>query len=398
MKRTTETGTTAEVRMTGPQAHLSIDGKHLTVPTPGTPEEGREAVKKRLILTAKLKRSPIRVAITEPDGNWIIIIHPDGEIEDGGEQEDQQDPEPQTAPAPRKTGTGRTVLKIGAGILAAAAGAGLVYTGLTVVPNLAATLGQKNAQEQAYQSCNQARADTSRTFGRNPRTTYRQALAVTTDQVQDPATVQKLHRLMDGIDGRTPLESCNPGDTRDGLDRAAQNMRRFIDKRRKLDRDTGKAAKAVLASRDAKDLDDARAALDAKKDEASRLLGDSDGKVADNATREALQNAIGQAGQTKGDKAQAWRDAVGPLQSAIDQVNASMQAKAQADQQAAEQAAQQAAQAAPQTALSQGGHTPSYRPPASPGGSAQPAPSAPKPGWAVPPAEGNTNGSLPDHL
>ena len=152
----------------------------------------------------------------------------------------------------------------------------------------------------------------------------------------------------------------------------------------KLDR----AAKAVLASRDAKDLDDARAALAAKKEEASRLLGDSDGKVADNATREALQNAIGQAGQTKGDKAQAWRDAVGPLQSAIDQVNASMQAKTQADQQAAEQAAQAAAQqqvqAVQQAAPSYGGgYTPSYWPSYGQGGGggwSAPAPTAPQGG------------------
>ena len=107
-------------------------------------------------------------------------------------------------------------------------------------------------------------------------------------------------------------------------------------------------------------------------EEASRLLGDSDGKVADNATREALQSAIGQAEQTKGDKAQAWREAVGPLQAAVDQVNASMQAKAQADQQAAEQAAQEAgrqqAQAAQQTA-------PSYRPSYGQNGGG---------GWAIP--------------
>ena len=123
----------------------------------------------------------------------------------------------------------------------------------------------------------------------------------------------------------------------------------------------GRAAKAVLASRDAKDLDDARTALDTKKEEASRLLGDSDGKVTDNATREALQSAIGQAEQTKGDKAQVWREAVGPLQAAIDQVNASMQAKAQADQQASEQAAQQTA--------------PSYRPSYGQNGGG---------GWAIP--------------
>ena len=356
-------------------------------------------------IQASILGKPMPQERTEPVSAGIDFIEPDdeGAADDGQAFALAQEAEPEEKPASRKTGTVRTVLKIGADILVAVAGAGLVYAGSTFGLNLADTLEQEHAQRQAYQSCDQARADTSKAFGRNPGTMYRQALAVTTDQVQDPATVQKLHRLIGSIDGKPPLESCNPGDTTASLDRAARNMRRSIDKRRKLNRDSDRAAKAVLASRDAKDLDDARTALDAKKDEASRLLGDSDGKVADNATREALQNAIGQAGQTKGDKAQAWRDAVGPLQSAIDQVNASMQAKAQADQQAAEQAAQAAAQPVQQAAPSYGGgYTPSYRPSYGQGGGMQPAPapapSAPRGGWAVPPAEGNGNGALPDHL
>ena len=163
---------------------------------------------------------------------------------------------------------------------------------------------------------------------------------------------------------------CDASMKTQDLEAAADKAKDLNGRYDKLDR----AAKAVLASRDAKDLDDARTALDAKKEEASRLLGDSDGKVADNTTRETLQQAIGQAEQTKGGKAQAWRDAVGPLQAAVDQVNASMQAKAQADQQAAEEAAQAAAQQA--QAVQQA--RPSYGRGGG-GGWSAPAPAAPAP-------------------
>ncbi|AII74403.1 hypothetical protein [Bifidobacterium coryneforme] len=187
---------------------------------------------------------------------------------------------------------------------------------------------------------------------------WREAAEVSSDQVRDVKTVIVMARAVKNAGGIRPQTfGCDASMTTQDLKAVADKAEGLNGRYRELDR----AAKAVLASCDAKDLDDARTALDTKKEEASRLLGDSDGKVTDNATREALQHTIGQAEQTKGDKAQAWRDAVGPLQAAIDQVNASMQAKAQADQQAAERAAREAArqqaQAAQQTASS---YRPSY--------------------------------------
>ena len=184
---------------------------------------------------------------------------------------------------------------------------------------------------------------------------WREAAEVSSDQVRDVKTVIAMARAVKNAGGTGPQTvDCDASMTTRDLKAAADRAEGLNGRYDELDR----AAKAVLASRDAKDLDDARNALGAKKDEASRLLGDSDGKVADNTTREALQQAIGQAGQTKGDKAQAWRDAAASLQSAIDQVNASMQAKTQADRQAAEQAAQEAAlqqaQATQQTVPSYG--------------------------------------------
>ena len=235
---------------------------------------------------------------------------------------------------------------------------------------------------QAVERCSGAVARLEKPAGgADARTArYQEAAGISSDQVKDVKTVIAMARAVKNAGGIKPQPvRCDASMKTRDLEAAADKAKDLNGRYDKLD----KAAKAVLASRDAKDLDDARAALAAKKEEASRLLGDSDGKVADNTTREALQAAIDQAEQTKGGKAQAWRDAVGPLQSAIDQVNASMQAKAQADQQAAEQAAQaaaqQQAQAVQQAAPSYGGgYTPSYRPSHGQGGGwSAPAPAAP---------------------
>ena len=170
---------------------------------------------------------------------------------------------------------------------------------------------------------------------------YREAAGIKSDQVKDASTVVAMARSVKDAEGiKEPTVRCKASMSTDGLNAEAGRAK-------KLDGEyaaVARAAKAVTASRDAKALEDAKAALDGKKEEASRLLADSDGKVADNATRDGLQQAIGQAGQAKGDKAKAYQDAAAALQAAIDRVNASVQAKSQADQQAAAQAQAQAAQ------------------------------------------------------
>ena len=227
---------------------------------------------------------------------------------------------------------------------------------------------------QAVERCSEAVARLEKpSSGAAARTArYQEAAGISSDQVKDVKTVIAMARAVKNAGGIKPQPvGCDASMKTRDLEAAADKAKDLNGRYDKLD----KAAKAVLTSRDAKDLDDARTALGEKKGEASRLLGDSDGKVADNATREALQAAIGQAEQTQGNKAQAWRDAVGPLQLAIDQVNASTQAKTQADQQAAQETARQQAQAAQQTASP-------YRPSYGQGGGnnwSAPAPASPAP-------------------
>ena len=203
---------------------------------------------------------------------------------------------------------------------------------------------ESRRHDAALDSCSQAVKSLQDKTRSDRLTQYREAAGIKSDQVKDTSTVVAMARSVKDAEGiRQQTIQCKASMSTGDLNAAAGQAGKIDGKYAAVAR----AAKAVIASRDAKALEDARAALDGKKEEASRLLADSDGKVADNATRDGLQQAIDQAGQAEGDKAKAYRNAVGALQAAIDRVNASMQAKSQADQQAAAQAQTQAAQQQP---------------------------------------------------
>ena len=285
--------------------------------------------------------------------------------------------EPENDPGPAGKPRPRWLVPVIIVVVVAVLGVGL---GLAVW-----RVSSNRSHDRALASCSQAvRAlKGSEQRAEAASSSYLQAAAVKTDQVKDAKTVTDMAKAV-GKAKHTQAQAfrCEASMPTDDLQAMAGKAKKMDDVYRSLD----KASKAVLASRDAKSLDDARKALNAKKDEASKLLNDSDGKVADNAVRDSLQQAISQAGGIKGDKAKAYQDAAGALQSAIDQVNASIQQKSQADQ-AAQQQAQAAAQAAPASAAQQRsapsnspgrqGYTPSRQPSYNHGGGSAPAPAAP---------------------
>ena len=133
---------------------------------------------------------------------------------------------------------------------------------------------------------------------------------------------------------------------KDRLDKAAS-----VNKRRaRLNKD---AVARVEASAKAKTLSDEKQALDASISAAAALLGDSDGKVADNAVRESLGKALDDARQVSGKKditdPKTYTDAKQALDGAINAVNDSIGQK-----QAADEAARQAAAAEAYTASGAG--------------------------------------------
>ena len=110
------------------------------------------------------------------------------------------------------------------------------------------------------------------------------------------------------------------------------------------------ALKAVKDSKLAKELDTAKDQLKQGIDGASQTLKDTDGKVADNATRDSLAKAIDEANNTLSKKGvtdpKTYTDAKAKLDAAVKQVTDSKAAKEQADAEAAAQAQAQAQAAA----------------------------------------------------
>lgn len=163
------------------------------------------------------------------------------------------------------------------------------------------------------------------------------AAAVKAEQVEDSKTVESLGKELKS--SAPEYEGCVAEDAQ-GLDAATVKLNEQADWYGTHEKSLSKAVRAVTESKAAKRLDDAKTNLTAKLDEASRLLADSDGKVADNATRDALSNAIDAANGLKDGNDPAKIDgARKTVEDAINGVNASVQAKTDADAQAAAAAA-----------------------------------------------------------
>ncbi len=125
------------------------------------------------------------------------------------------------------------------------------------------------------------------------------------------------------------------------------------------------ALKAVKDSKLAKELDGAKGQLKQGIDSASQTLKDTDGKVADNATRDSLKKAIAEANSALSKKGvtdpKTYTDAKAKLDAAVKRVTDSKAAKEQADAEAAAQAQAQAqAQAAQAAAQPQRSYSQSY--------------------------------------
>lgn len=163
------------------------------------------------------------------------------------------------------------------------------------------------------------------------------AAAVRAEQVEDSKTVEALGKELKAM--VPEYEGC-VAENAQGLDAAAVKLNEQADWYETHEKSLSKAVRAVAESKAAKRLDDAKTNLTAKLGEASKLLADSDGKVADNATRDALSNAIDAANGLKDGNDPAKIDgARKTVEDAINGVNASVQAKTDADAQAAAAAA-----------------------------------------------------------
>lgn len=198
-----------------------------------------------------------------------------------------------------------------------------------------------------------------------------QATATTykADQLKEPKLLDKLNEQVKKAESLKGIPDDNPSEWLAWqLVSAKQANAMDADEANAQAKALNAALKAVRDSRLAKELDTAKSQLKRGIDSASKTLKDTDGKVADNATRDSLTKAIDEANSTLSKKGvtdpKTYTDAKAKLDAAVRQVTDSKAAKEQADAEAAAQAQAQAqaaqAQAAAAAAQPQSSYSQSY--------------------------------------
>jgi len=285
----------------------------------------------------------------------------------------------------------RRVFPVGKALVAIVMTASLIavsWMGLQIKNRRAAAMRQE-AHETAISACDSAEA-TRKTIQSDLDRTTAKASRLLKDtsrgQVADPKTLDALNRLLDAKTS-TIKGSCAPDAVTSDVDRTTAALRRTTKELKNRLTDLKTAAKAVTDSK-----------LDKTVDDANALYKQTDGKVADDKTRETLLKAV------------KTRD-VDAIAKAVKEVNESKTAKEKADAEAKAKAEQEAAAAAAaqqqaQASQSQSApqrQTPSYsqgssgsgsgsgRRPSSGGSSSSTNTGGASPGWSVPtPSDGGT--------
>ena len=216
---------------------------------------------------------------------------------------------------------------------------------------------ETNAYHEAVAQAENADKALSKAIEQATATTYK------ADQLKEPKLLDKLDaairkaKALKGIPNDAPSEWLAWR-----LASAKQATATDADEANAQAKALNAALKAVKDSKLAKELDTAKDQLKQGIDGASQTLKDTDGKVADNATRDSLTKAIDEANNTLSKKGvtdpKTYTDQKAKLDAAVKQVNDSKAAKEQADAEAAAQAQAQAAQA--QAAQSQRSYSQSY--------------------------------------
>jgi hypothetical protein len=399
-------------------------------------EDGRrQQAISRLQLLSKLQRSTFAVTMSTDGSTRSLVIDPSGRVTDTTPPAVPAAKEPTAqeqleACADVCVDTDKTPLKT-----AAAVKTRLRFTrrrtvivgvaATVLIAGIAGTLSTRwygsNRHTAALSSCVSASNELARTVKGLDKAIVDSGAAADIDakQVVDPATIATLQQARN--QGSNPAH----GTCSDSMDTAHLNALTAT-----LTTLTGTAstrtvrvraaADAVVASREAKVLADAKGSLSTAVKAAQGTLDSTHGKVADNKTREALQKALDAANKVLADEGvkdpKRYRDAQASLAAPVKSVNDSVAAKAAADKAAADAAAQAAARAQaqsssgssgtkssskPRSSNSSSGSTPRRRSTGSAGGSGGTSGNADTgtaPSWSVPGSgsdEGNIGGNDP---
>ena len=258
----------------------------------------------------------------------------------------------------------RAIVTVFVVITIAAAAAGLYYlTGL---------IRTNRDRSSAYASCTQAYSaykEESETLAKTLKTSKAQQ-KVGADQVADVMTVEHLKTAVDKAKSVNKPVTCSTSMSTEAMRKAAETNKTLTTELTTANSTIRAAAKEVKASVTAKqnnDYDTAVNMLKTSTSEATTLMTNSEGVVADDQTRTTLQSAIDAANELLKKDKPALADvqkAQSDLQSASDAVNDSMETyktqRAAADAAAAASAAQAQVQAQQQAQQQQSHRRYSY--------------------------------------
>lgn len=272
------------------------------------------------------------------------------------------------SPSSRGTKTrSRVIVVIFLIITIIAAGVGVYY--------LYGMVRTNRNRSNAYSNCTKAYSqvkENSETLTATLKSTAAQQ-KIGTDQVADVMTVEKLKTAVSKAKSASKPVMCKTSMSTEALGKAAKTNQTLATQLVNLNSIVKAAAKDVKSSAKTKQTNDYNSAVDTLKtttSEASTLLSNSQGVVADDNTRTTLQSAIDAANTLLQKDKPALVDvqkAQNDLQTASDAVNASMEEyktqRAAADAAAAAAAAQAQSQAQSQTqsqtqGQNRGGSTP----------------------------------------
>lgn len=220
-----------------------------------------------------------------------------------------------------------------------------------------------NAYREAVAQAEAADKALSKAVDEATATTYK------ADQLKEPKLLDKLDTAISKAKALKGVPEDQPGEWLAWRLASARKANATDADEANAQAKTLKAAlKAVRDSRLAKELDGAKDQLKQGIDSAGKTLKDTDGKVADNATRDSLKKAIAEANSALSKKGvtdpKTYTGQKAKLDAAVKQVNDSKAAKEKADAEAAAQAQAQAqaaqAQAAQAAAQPQSSYAQSY--------------------------------------
>lgn len=268
-----------------------------------------------------------------------------------------------------------------------------------------AYVARVNVVQQQIQDCNTAvsrlRDQQSRLAHEAKSDNVTKALKVTDKQVlkDDAHVITDLKKAVAQAQGKVVLPSCELGywDLTTSLASTTEQAAHEITQREKA---LTSAVSAVSKAVSAQKLASVKASLKIAVGTASKTLSDSDGNVADNATRDALKKAIDAAKKLlkEGKETDPATYSTKALDEAVGKVNASVEAKRKADEEAAKAREAESAQSGssgsaaptvPTTPYVTAPHVPSTPAPSEPS-----VPETP-PSWSVP---GESTNPFPDHL